>query len=507
MNTSETSKRELAELAKLSVDTLANKMALICLTVLDSILAVAYLAEGAKGSRTWGYVAIVVVLAIIPYVLGWIFYGIRKDHFIIKHIVVVGFALLYGVVLFTAANDLVFVYAFPMLIIATLYLDKRLVILAGGGVALLNVIDVVRKVVGDKLLLQLKMPIYEIQVLAAILVVVYIVMTVSTSLKYQKINAAKLTLEKDKTTEMLQKILQVSGSITENITVVAAQMSELSESVEGTLTAMAEVQSGATETADSVQSQLHQTEEIQGRAIEVESASEIIKENIATAAGAVSAGKKCMEEMSELSAASIKTSTAVAQILSEFKSTIGKMNEITDLINMVADQTSLLALNASIEAARAGEAGRGFAVVATEISNLAGQTSGATDNIVKLIGDVNAALGNIVTSVDHMVEDNNRQADAAKKTDETFATIVDSIDKIRGQSDILAGNVSQLITANNVIVEAVTTISAISEEVSANANVTLESSRRNREIAKSVGQVVDSLNNEARVLAETSEMK
>ena len=57
------------------------------------------------------------------------------------------------------------------------------------------------------------------------------------------------------------------------------------------------------------------------------------------------------------------------------------MQSITQLINDVASQTSLLALNASIEAARAGEAGKGFAVVASEISNLAAKTKEATVNI------------------------------------------------------------------------------------------------------------------------------
>ena len=66
----------------------------------------------------------------------------------------------------------------------------------------------------------------------------------------------------------------------------------------------------------------------------------------------------------------------------------GMMQSIIDVINNITTQTSLLALNASIEAARAGEAGRGFSVVAGEISNLANQTTSATENITELINNV-----------------------------------------------------------------------------------------------------------------------
>ncbi len=78
---------------------------------------------------------------------------------------------------------------------------------------------------------------------------------------------------------------------------------------------------------------------------------------------------------------------------------VEKINELTNAIKEISDQTSLLSLNASIEAARAGEAGRGFAVVAQEISNLAQRSLETVSNINSIITEVNVAVKNITDSM------------------------------------------------------------------------------------------------------------
>ncbi len=85
-----------------------------------------------------------------------------------------------------------------------------------------------------------------------------------------------------------------------------------------------------------------------------------------------------------------KTEEALAGLES-----VSKINELTDAIKEISDQTSLLSLNASIEAARAGEAGRGFAVVASEISNLAHRSLDSVNDINAIITEVNAAVSNM----------------------------------------------------------------------------------------------------------------
>ncbi len=79
---------------------------------------------------------------------------------------------------------------------------------------------------------------------------------------------------------------------------------------------------------------------------------------------------------------------------------VDKINDLTEAISEISDQTSLLALNASIEAARAGDAGRGFAVVATEISNLAAKSLENVKDINDIISEINVAVKNLSNAME-----------------------------------------------------------------------------------------------------------
>lgn len=333
---------------------------------------------------------------------------------------------------------------------------------------------------------------------------VILVLTTISARRFQRIRQARTQIEQNKTVGLLEEILTVSGRVSESVGQISSEMGVLTESVEQNLVSMSEVNNGTVESADAVQNQMLKTEEIQNHIIDVKHSSDQIINCVRDADDAVRQGRSCITEMDGLTNEVDKAGKDVQASIESFRETTSKMNSITELINNVANQTSLLALNASIEAARAGDAGRGFAVVATEISNLASQTTVATEDINKLIAEVTLQLGTVVDTIEHLLKTGEDESACANRTSESFEQISRSVGKISAHSNDMNRSVKDLAKANEEIVDSIQTISAITEEVTAHANSTYSSSEQNRQIAERIHSLVNHLDADAAELKSYS---
>ncbi len=130
-----------------------------------------------------------------------------------------------------------------------------------------------------------------------------------------------------------------------------------------------------------------------------------------------------------------------ANILEGLGKRSDEIGEIINLINDIADQTNLLALNAAIEAARAGEHGRGFAVVADEVRKLAEKTTAATKNIGDTIKAMQSETKQAVTAMDEGVREVESGAEDARKSG---AALKDILNQIR----VVSGEIGQIAVAS-----------------------------------------------------------
>ncbi len=462
-------KREVSDLER------NNRVAMLCHALEAVIIAGTFVTEAVAGRRTPAYAAIVALLALVPVAAELFFWSRSHETAAIKHLVAIGFALMYTFILFTTTNSMTFLYVVPMLVMVTIFNDPAYSIKINVGTSIESIIVVVVGSMTGKFGFR-DMGSGLLQIMTMVLVGIYSFLASGTMGANSRQKLVTIRKAQNETELLLNDVSERSAKMQEGIDEIHEKVDHLRASSQTTREAMEEVASGASDTAEAVQLQ---TAAIGEKVELVGAAAAEITERMQHTLAVLAEGRQDIGELVGEVKTSVLESENVAEKLGKLDEYIAEMNSIVEIISGITSQTSLLALNASIEAARAGEAGRGFAVVATEISAMAARTREETAHITEMIGNISGAISRLVTEIREMIDEIHQEEISTQHAADSFAAIEQNTYVIRDHITGLTEDVETLKAANIEIAKSIQTISAVSEEVSAHASETLEAEEVN----------------------------
>ena len=489
------------EKAVLTAKARNNKLVMMCHLIECSIISIAYLLEFAKGARTLPYVLLTILLGLCTPIAELIVFKKDKESKAIMHLAGIGFAGFYIFIMMTTVSELAFTYAIPMLIVISVYDDIRYKVAENVGALIVNIIQAGMFLAKGVYTMD-NLANLEIQVIVMFIISLYSIFLSRTVNENNKNTVSVIDSQREETEKLLSTTMSLSEQLGTEIDLIDEKINELNGVIKITADAMKGVSAGAGDTADAVQEQLVMTQNIQKIIEDVRNASTHIADSVDASKQAVEDGKRQITGLIGQVNATVEAGNKATLDLGKLQDVMSEMNSVVDIITNITSQTSLLSLNASIEAARAGEAGKGFAVVASEISKMANETEEATVQITEMIDNVLHAIDNVVAVTGHMVQDIAGQKEVTNSVAESLGAIGNQTDGIVSDSRKLAKIIVDLAEANDKITDSISTISAISEEVSAHASDTLEASEQNGEtvaevleVSQKLKELADQLNN------------
>jgi methyl-accepting chemotaxis protein len=228
-----------------------------------------------------------------------------------------------------------------------------------------------------------------------------------------------------------------------------------------------------------------------GQSDRVASAAEEVSRSVQTVASGTEQMNAAIREISGSAALAAGVAASGVDSAREAGETIGQLSrssveigEVVKLITSIAEQTNLLALNATIEAARAGEAGKGFAVVASEVKDLAQETAKATEDIGARVQAIQQDTTAAIAAIDRITS-------IIGQVNEHSTTIAAAVEEQTATTAEMGRNIVEAATGSEEIAEGVSGV-ATSAQVTADGVVEAQETAENLEVmSRELQEIVD----------------
>lgn len=312
--------------------------------------------------------------------------------------------------------------------------------------------------------------------------------------------SAKDTSRKDEmgnlaqhTNDVIKSLCKLIAKVGTTSDVIVSASERLDKMADQTSNASDDVARSMSDMANGATAQASETQSVSDAVMQIgegiEQTTEAVQNLIHNADAMKKAGQAGVESVEDLESISEKVKGQIAVIYKQTNTTNESAQEIhkaTELIASIANETNLLALNASIEAARAGESGRGFAVVAEQIKNLAEQSNQSAktiEGIIKNLLEESEQAVKTMNTVDAII---GLQADKVDTTRRVFDKVNNGLQVTIQGVESIASNTEILAEAKGRVMSSVESLSAIAEE---NAASTEETAASAEELAATISEI------------------
>lgn len=462
--------QDVVETKKFNRRLRVNRFVLAVITFIALLMCIGYISDFQKGNIGFGFMLIAEVVVIVSLILDYVVFFKQKDGDLFKYVSIAGYIVMYALVVLGGKNDLVFTIAFPITVMYVLYFDYRLVKMIATAFGTVTVADLVYVIFFMKHL-HSGNPINTTSLLLqGACVITYMVVICGTTRISNDNNDRRLRRineEKEKNAKLLEDVLVVVRAVRENSTLAEEHISQLTSFVESSVAELQDISRGTEENTSSIENQTQMTESIQSMIADTKAMSDRMLELSKQSEEAVTDGQTAVRNLLIQSGETRQANEQVVQAVDNLIHDVKSVSEITEQIFSISSQTNLLALNASIESARAGEAGRGFAVVADEIRVLAEQTRTLTEGIQNIVAELEKNADIAKNTVDNVIRTSNQEHDAIANAEAKFEEIGERMDGLDENVQTIYEKIDEIMVSNNAIVESITSISAVSQMVSA----------------------------------------
>ncbi|WP_022662040.1 methyl-accepting chemotaxis protein [Paucidesulfovibrio longus] len=293
--------------------------------------------------------------------------------------------------------------------------------------------------------------------------------------------------------EKVSDLLRTMRDIASRSEEIAHQVSAASEELSAQIV---QVSGGASVQDQRTAETAISMEEMTATVLEVARNSAITAEAAENTRSQANAGYKIVDNAVSSILEVAESSNRLKQDMLDLGARANGISKIMGVINDIADQTNLLALNAAIEAARAGEAGRGFAVVADEVRKLAEKTVIATKEVGQAIGSMQESARVNIASVEQSTVTANRAADLAEQSGQALREIVRLAEETSDQVRSIATAAEEQSATSEEINRAVDDVRRIAGETSQGMDEAAKATNELARLSQQLLSLIERMNTE-----------